>query len=490
MTVSAWRLMIAAFVAGAAGDVLLRGDVQWRQGFSLWITLIAASALVLDHHLPRERALLLAGLVAAAFGLVLRDANLLYGVDFGSLLVMGALVIWHGSGRTLGELTVVEGARAFLLGAANTIGGAADVLRRAGTERAQGAGDPGRARALLVGVVLAVPPLAVVAALLSASDQVFRQVLDRITDVFAITSLNHVLIIALLSWFAAGWLRSATGATLGASVRAPASPGLRFATVAVPVYSLVALLALFLATQARVLFGGEAFLRSQEGLTVANYAREGFFQLILAAFIVLVTLVMAEWLMAAGDAAARRHFNRAGGVLLALVTTLLASAAVRIGIYMTLFGHSMDRMFASAAIVWVLLALVTCALTTLRGQAQRFAPAMVGVSIGWVAVLNVMNPEAMVVRANVARAVAGASFDVPYHAHLSADAVPVLLELAPQLHQAECRQLGMQLHDRWLAPGHSTDSAHRDWRGQSIPLTRVSRWLVHGAPLDCSRAPL
>lgn len=489
MTIPAWRVLLAALVAGAAGDQLLRGNVQWRLGFFLWIALIVAGALLLDRRMLRERRLMLVGIAAAAFGFVFRDADLLYGIDLGSLLVMGALVIWHGSGRTLADLTVVEGARAFLLAAVNTIGGAAGVLRRAGSERRGQHADSGRTRAILAGVVLAVPPLAVVAALLSASDQVFRQVLSRITDVFAVTSLNHVFIIALLSWIVSGWLRAASGGTLGASVRAPASPGLRFATVAVPVYALVALLALFLATQARVLFGGEAFLRAEEGLTVAAYAREGFFQLIMAAFIVLATLVLAEWLMVRDDAPAHRHFRMAGGALLALVTTLLVSAAARIAIYVGLFGHSVDRTFASAAIVWVLLALVTCALTTLRGRPQRFAPAVMGVTVGWVVVLNLLNPEAMVVRANIARAQAGASFDVLYHATLSADAVPALLEGAARLHPADCAQLGTHLRERWTGGSDPTNGALRDWRGQSIPLSRVRRWFLDGAVTACRQAP-
>ncbi|MCC7055665.1 MAG: DUF4173 domain-containing protein [Gemmatimonadaceae bacterium] len=488
MTIPATRLLLAALLAGISGDYLLRGNVNWRLGFAVWITIVVVIAMVLDREGGRERRFLLAGIAAAAFGLVLRDAQLLYAVDFGSLLAMGILTIWHGSGRRLADLTVVEGARAGILAAVNTIAGAVGVVSRTSAERSAGA-DSGRARALLVGVVLAVPPLLVVTGLLAASDKVFEHLLDTVGKSLAADTIGHLLVILLVAWITAGWFRAATGNTLGASVPAPASPGLRFASVAVPLYSLVALLSLFLLTQARVLFGGAAFLRETAGLTVANYAREGFFQLILASVIVLGTLVVAEWLMNRTDAPSRRHFHIAGAILLALVMTLLVSAATRIGIYVGLFGHSMDRMFAMAAIVFVLAVLVTCGLTTLRGRPGRFAPSVVGVAIGWVVVLNLMNPEALVVRANVARAQAGAEFDVAYHAALSADALPVLVSQSHRLAAADCRSVGEAARLSWHGRSESYWVSGFTWRGLSVPLLRASRWYRGGGIIPCAAAP-
>ena len=60
------------------------------------------------------------------------------------------------------------------------------------------------------------------------------------------------------------------------------SPSIAFTSVSVALYGLVVLLALFLGTQARVLFGGAAYLEATAGLTVAEYARAGFFQLVVA----------------------------------------------------------------------------------------------------------------------------------------------------------------------------------------------------------------
>ena len=483
MKILASRLLVAAVVAGVAGDLLLRGGNQWRIGLAIWIAGMVASVLLLDRSGSRERNLMLAGLVAAAFGLVVRDAPMLYAIDFLSLLCMGMLIIWHGSGRVLADLSLVETVRAGILAAGNTLGGAIGALSRNAADRAKNGADTGRTRALLIGAVLAIPPLAVVTALL-ASDKVFEGLLQRVAN---LNSVGHLFVIVLVAWFAAGWLRAATGDALGASLPAPQSPALRFATIAVPLYSLVTLLTLFLATQARVLFGGAEFLRQTEGLTVATYARDGFAQLIVAAGVVLATLIVAEWLLDSEDASARRHYRMVGAILLGLVTTLLVSAAARIGIYVQMFGHSVDRLFASAAIVWVLAALVTCAMTTLRTRPARFAPAVVGVTIAWVVLLNLVNPESLVVRLNIARAVAGASFDAKYHAELSADAAPTLVSLADRLPNAECQAVQTELQRTWTARRTPSATTSPDWRGLSIPLVRLEHWYAAGANVPCEK---
>ncbi len=484
MQISASRILITALIAGVVGDLLLRGGNMWRLGFAIWIIGLVASVIVLDRSGSRERKLMLVGIVVAALGLVLRDAPMLYAIDFLSLLCMGVLVVWHGSGQTFADLSIVEAVRAGALAAANTLAGAVRVLSRSAAERAPDRPDTGRTRALLIGVVLTVPPLAVVTLLLMSSDKVFEGLLQRIAN--SLTS--DLFVIVLIAWISAGWLSAATGDVLGATVQVPTSPRLRFATIAVPLYSLVALLTLFLVTQTRVLFGGAEFLRQTEGLTVANYARDGFFQLILAAGIVLGTLVVAEWLLLS-DARARRQYHIAGAILLGLVTALLVSAAARVGIYVQIFGHSVDRIFACAAIIWVLATLVTCAMTTLRNRPLRFASTIVQVTIVWVVLMNVVNPEALVVRLNIARAVAGAPFDAQYHAHLSADVVSSLLSHAVQLPTAECQAVRTELSRAWNA--RQTPSVTKDshWRGLSLPLARAEQWYAAGAAVQCNASP-
>jgi Domain of unknown function (DUF4173) len=488
MKASARNTLIAALIIGLDGDRLLRGDAL-RLGFALWVTSIVICTLVVGGRGTTERRLVLGGITVAAFGLVWRDSEMLNVIDTLSVMTMGAVGVWIGSGRRIAELTIPESVRAGALAALNTLGGAPHVIGDAVSNRSGAGNGKGTAGALVVGSVLAVPPLIVVAALLASSDKVFDRMLSTFANGIMSDGLQHLTVILVLAWLAAGWMRATLGDAIGAKVPVPASPRLPFLSISVGLYALIALLGTFIAVQARVLFGGAAFLRETEGLTVATYARDGFFQLILAAGVVLVTLVMAEWFMTDEDDAARRRYRTAATVLLAMVATLLVSSAVRIGLYVNEFGMSVDRMLAVSGIVWVFAALATFASTTLRGEAGKFMPVTLLVTVAWVALVNLTNPEAIVVRVNLARAERGETFDAAYHGKLSADALPALRAGASRLPAPQCLALEAEIRNRFSLRFGSAGDANGDWRGRNLPLWRAEAWLKSGQGVCSGPAP-
>ncbi len=93
----AWRLMSGAVLVGVLGDMLLRGD-EWRLGLALWIVALVTTVVVHGEEIGSERMTLLMGMTLASFGVVWRDSELLLTLDLLSVLCMGALIIWHGSG--------------------------------------------------------------------------------------------------------------------------------------------------------------------------------------------------------------------------------------------------------------------------------------------------------------------------------------------------------------------------------------------------------
>ena len=486
MRTHARTLLVAAALLGVAGDLLLRGGM-WRLGLVLWITALVVGTIVMGgRSAPADRNLLLVGTLLASLGLVWRDSPMLYAVDMMSIACTGALVAWLGSGKKISQLTVIDSVRAALLAVVNAIGGALGLLQQGVAREGDAApAASGRARALAIGAILAVPPFFIVTSLLSSSDKVFEALVDRIGDFLANDALQHVLISLVLAWLTAGWLRAALGNGIRGFPPEVNTPSVPFLTVSVGLYALIAVLALFLVTQAQVLFGGAEFLQQTAGLTVAAYAREGFFQLVVASGVVLGTLIIAEWLLDAGDTIGRRRYQVAGSVLLVLVAALLVSAVVRILLYVGEFGLSIDRAFACAVMVWVVVALVVFAATTLRNRADLFAPATLVATVVWVTLLNIVNLEAIVVRTNIARAQRGESFDVPYHAKLSADALPALLDAAPGLMPVDCQALADALAKRWGERLADADEGGIDWRSRSVPLANARAWHNAGARVNC-----
>ncbi len=485
---AAWKLLIAAVFIGVAGDALLRGQMP-RLGVTLWIAQLLLFVVTLGGRGTTQRNLLLGGTMLAAAGMAWRDAEVLYAFDLLSVLCMGALTVWYGSIGDVRSLTVFETLRAIPLALINALGGTVGVLERAQATDDGRKSDAGTVRALIIGTILALPPLVVVTSLLASSDKIFDSMLSATMNFLAVDGLQHAIVAFVLAWTAAGWLRAALGDPIRAPITQVRPPALAFTTVSVGLYALIGILALFLATQARVLFGGAAFLMATQGLTVANYAREGFFQLVVASGVVLATLVAADWLLDTQDAVGRRRYRLAGAVLVALVGALLVSAVVRMSLYVTEFGLSIDRAVASAVMVWVVAALVAFTTTIVRDRSQHFAPVTLVATVGWVALLNLVNLEGVVVRVNAARAAQGQPFDAEYHATLSADALPALRAAAVHLNVADCQALEQHMRRTW-EERLSRARATTDWRGWDYSRARLGAWWDNGARLCSSGIPV
>ena len=484
LPVTTVSLLAAAAVLGFAGDFLLRGD-EWRLGLTLFVALAALALVLVGRRLTQQHYFLIGGLVMAGLGLVWRDVELLLVIDILSILSVAALLVWHGAGGDLTKFTVVSAIRSGIFTGLSTLGGGVGAMRDVATAHAGSEGaHRGRTRALVLGSVLAVPPLFIVTSLLASSDIVFDSVLARAASSLSFTGIGHLFTATLIAWATAGWMRGAVGSPVTIQTPEVRSPGLQFLSVAIPLGGLTLLLLVYLGTQARVLFGGEAFLRATAGLTVANYARTGFFQMIVASGIVLATLFAAQWALSDEDETGHLRYRLLGRVLLVLVSTLLVSAVVRIWLYVREFGLSVDRSFAIAGVVLVMAALIAFALTALRGRSVQFIPAMLGIVIAWVALLNVVNVEAIVVNVNTTRAARGLPFDAKFHGELSADAVPALQRTAARLSAADCQQLTSVMRGVWSDRLHAKDGSARDWRSMSLPLRRASDFLASGT-LPC-----
>jgi hypothetical protein len=185
----------------------------------------------------------------------------------------------------------------------------------------------------------------------------------------------------------------------------------------------------FVLVQLRVFFGGQAYVREVTGLTLAEYARSGFFVLVAVAALVVVTLLACDGLLSGTALGALRIARRLATSLTVLVAIVMVSAMARMGLYMKSFGLSADRLYATAAMCWIAALLVMLRLTVLRERSRAFT--IGALRAGWVTLLALaaMNPDAVIVRANAALA-DRVPFDYAYARNvLSADAVPSLVDV-------------------------------------------------------------
>jgi hypothetical protein len=230
-------------------------------------------------------------------------------------------------------------------------------------------------------------------------------------------------------------------------VTRPRSGGLSPAEWAVPLALLDALFLAFVTVQITVLFGGHDHVLRTAGLTYAEYARQGFWQLI-AAVVLTLAVVKTASVVAETRTHGERRLLRALLALLCLLTlVIVASAFHRLRLYEAAFGLTRPRLAAEAFILWLGGAFV---LVLLAGAFRRAAPTrglLASVAVGLV-LFSAADPDARIADRNVERWRETGRIDVVYLATLSADAVPALTELPPRLRERALAGIAARLEDR------------------------------------------
>jgi hypothetical protein len=130
----------------------------------------------------------------------------------------------------------------------------------------------------------------------------------------------------------------------------------------------------------------------------------------------------------------RRRIVLLSEVVIGLTLVVVASALRRLDLYENAYGLTMLRLYSGVFVGWVGVSLVLLGAWIVRTRDRAWFPAAaVAAGLAAVLVLNIVNPEAMVVRRNVALAQQTGRFDPSYLSWLSDDAVPAMVRTLPRL---------------------------------------------------------
>jgi Domain of unknown function (DUF4173) len=282
-------------------------------------------------------------------------------------------------------------------------------------------------RGLALGVCLLVP----FGALFWTADAAFAEIAGAAPIPSAESLVGRLVVFGLVLFGALGLALAATR-----QLRDPALPRPRLSVGewAIPLALLDLLFLAFVVVQLTVLFGGHDHVLETAGLTYAEYARHGFWQLILAAALTLAVVGAAARLAVVRSPAERILLRTLLGSLCVLTLVVVASAVHRLHLYEDAFGLTRQRL-AAETFSWGLGALF--ALVLLAGlvrAARRELPrlALAGAGVGLVA-FSLSNPDGRVAQRNVERWQRTGNLDVAYLQGLSADAVPALAGLPDPL---------------------------------------------------------
>ncbi|MEU7738925.1 DUF4153 domain-containing protein [Nonomuraea sp. NPDC049158] len=411
-------LLPAAAGAGVFSAVALP-DAQVGLGIVLVTMVLGAAALpaVLRRITPWT---VLFGLTAywlIAMAAV-RDADWLVGILFMAGCGLLALAV---SGAGFGWLGVIRGGVSVLLALGPVPWFLAKPLKRLTAKR--------RILPMVAALGITAVLLVVFGLLFASADPVFATYLERLTTT---PDWAESVPLRIFLFVVGAVLLAAVVLVALRPVVDPIGPEVKFGVSrsiwVVPLTAVNLLFAAFVAVQITVLFGGDSWVLKTAGLTYAEYARQGFFQLVVVSVFVMCIVAVVAGLLRTER---RERWLLAGqlGVLCALTMVVLASALHRMDLYTEAYGLSRLRLSVQATVWWLgaLFALVILAgAARLAGRGSGWLPRTIvlvtGLGLGAFAIVN---PDFQVAQTQVA--VRGpAKLDADYLGDLGAEAVPAL----------------------------------------------------------------
>ncbi|MFE9786919.1 DUF4153 domain-containing protein [Nocardia salmonicida] len=227
-----------------------------------------------------------------------------------------------------------------------------------------------------------------------------------------------------------------------------------------PVGALTVLFAVFVGAQFVALFGGDDYVQRTAGLTYAEYARSGFWQLSAVSILTLaVILAVLHW--SVQETAADRRWLR---VLLSAVSVLalviVCSALGRMWTYQQAYGFTVLRLLVTTCELWVGLVYVLVLIAIARLRWSWVPRAAIGTALGTLIALALLNPEHLVAERNIDRWQTSGRLDADYLSNLSPDILPALDPLPDTLRtQIETPVLDNLDDDQWWSWNWSRSSA-------------------------------
>jgi len=476
---SAGRVVASGAALGLAGQLLFY-DVGLGINFPIAIALLLGGAWAARRPGVRpglaDAWLGPAAVLFAAFTAVRADASLLM-LDVLTALVLSGAAIASFAGRAIVPRSLVALTRTGLAVAGWVSTGAIGAVRAA--RHALRPSDRRRGRGLrpmlpvLRGLLIAIPILVVFVTLFSSADAVFARAIEDLVGLdIDLGDLPGRLLLGLaLAWLATGALAMSASDAPQQTRAASGSPwAWRLGgTEALTVLALVnAVFVAFVAVQAAYLFGGLDTMGAI-GISYAEYARRGFFELVVVA-VLAVGLIVALDLVAT---ARTRWLIGAGVLLVGLTGAVLVSSATRMRLYQEAYGWTELRLYVLATIVLLAVVLVGLALALLADRVRWIGHVAIIAGLVLGIGLNLLGPVRFITDRNVDRladpslvpAHGTAGLDELYLVGLGDDAVPGLLRAMPLL---DAERAAYLRHDLRIRLRHLDEPGLEAWQAWNL----------------------
>jgi CBS domain-containing protein len=337
---------------------------------------------------------------------------------------------------------------------------------------------------IIRGLLIALPVVIIFAALLSSADPIFSNQIGRLLKYFNLKVLSEFLFrgiyVLILAYALMGIYLYALSASKDENLIGMEKPWLRpflgFTEAAIILGSVNLLFIVFVVIQFQYFFGGSANI-SYEGFTYAEYARRGFGELVVVAFLSLLLFLGLSSVTQRETSLIRKVYSGLGVLLGLLIGIILVSAFQRLLLYESAFGYTRLRIYPHIFMVWMGILLVAFVGLEIAGYQRAFGLVLLAACAGFGLTLGLLNVDGLIARENVERAVNGKKLDTEYLLTLSVDSTPVLVDQyeSPDLSQELRDEVGVVLSCQ--AAELRLEAATQTWTGFHFSKWRAGRML-------------
>ena len=335
-------------------------------------------------------------------------------------------------------------------------------------------------RKILIGLAISCPLLLVVITLLSSADGIFNKVLSEIPTWLNQVSFGEGLVrtiwivvlglgfFGLLQGFVKPYLPEEMPFEKNWDHLEPSPPFRLDPIIATTIlFSVNTVYVLFVVVQFSYLFGAwEGIL--PEGSSYADYARSGFFELILVTSINFVILMSTLLLGGKGSGMQNKIINSLLYVLVGCSIVMLYSAFTRLGLYEEAYGYTYIRFLVHAFMIFLGVLLM---IAGLRIHLQQLPLAKYYIVLGLFSyvLMNYVGMDVIIANRNIDRYETSGKLDAQYLSTLSSDATPILIKFS----RKEKGMLDQDLRDQWWDDAQ----VKRSWPSYNISQQRAHREL-------------
>ena len=441
-------LWYCALIAGWGFDVL-----YWKKplgiSFAIHVVLLLGLLIFLSNKegktlSPKSVPLIVLALLFSVLGFLraepfTRTLNHLLSLGFGALLILS-----YQGGRwkeyNLSDY-IVGGFRLFTsaVGLPFKLITESKEEKAAGeeSEKVKGAGWK-KAAPYLRGVLLALPVVAVLAALLSEADPIFSNWLGDLIELLRLEKLpEYILRLALIglwTFLLAGLMlhmlnKSREEKLVGLDQSWPPR-FLGFTETSIIMGAVNLLFLAFVSIQFRYFFGGEKNI-SLDGYTYSEYARRGFGELLAVAFFTLLVIMVLSSITVRKEKKDRVVFSAQTGLMTALMGVILVSSLQRLALYEAAYGFTRLRTYSHLCVIWIAILFLAILILEIVGKHRYFTLATLISVAGFVLTMNAVNIDKFIITQNVQRlSDKDAALDTYHLNTLSDDGIPALIDQA------------------------------------------------------------